>query len=109
MRKTGVHSAMVRLSSLSSNIDLDIVDDKERINSSLHGHLKNDDRARSTGLSFFRRPRRVEQRKVMTSGLFHFSDLQFHSLKIIPCSKQWKSVLKGVELLFIPESLPYDV
>lgn len=40
VRKTGVHLAMVRLSSLSTNIDLDIVDDKERIISSLHGHLK---------------------------------------------------------------------
>lgn len=37
VRKTGVH--LVRLSSLSTNIDLDIVDDKERIISSLHGHL----------------------------------------------------------------------
>ena len=39
----------------------------------------------------------------------NLSDLLFHSLKIIPCSKRWKGPLTGVELLFLPESLLYDV
>ena len=52
------YSTIVRFGPLTTNVDLDIVDDKYRIISSLLGLLKNNDRARSTRLSFLRRSRR---------------------------------------------------
>ena len=126
--KIGVHLTIVRLGPLSTNVDLVIVDDKYRIISSLLGSLlKNNDRARSTRLSVLRRPRREgisrfnRHLSVVLKPACHYfghwgrtegndlSDLLFHSLKIIPCSKRWKGTLTGVELLFLPESPLYDV
>ena len=127
MWKIGAHLTIVRLGPLSTNVDLDIADDKYRIISSLLGLYKNNDRARSTRLPFLRRSRRESLSRfnrhlsiVLKPACHYFghwggtegndlSDLLFHSLKIIPCSKQWKGTLTGVELLFLPESLLYDV
>ena len=117
--KIGVHSTIVRLGPLSTNVDLDRADDKYRIISSLLGLYKNNDRARSTRLPFLRRSKREglgrfnRHLSIVLKPAFHYfchwggtegndlSDLLFHSLKIIPCSKRWK--------LFLPESLLYDV
>ena len=104
---------------MSTNVDLDRADDKYRIISSLLGLYKNNDRARSTRLPFLRRSKREglsrfnRHLSIVLKPAFHYfghgggtqgndlSDLLFHSLKIIPCSKRWK--------LFLPESLLYDV
>ena len=59
-------------------------------------------RVKSQGIIRFNAPLNLYRTSWSMTALFHFSDLLFHLLKIITCSKHWKGVFIVCDWLKFP-------